>query len=64
MYFGFSHCPDICPETMEKVMDIVEIHNKESGQEKKHEILPVFITIDPERDSPEILNYYLQGAGS
>ena len=45
-------------------MDIVEIHNKESGQEKKHEILPVFITIDPERDSPEILNYYLQGAGS
>jgi len=61
MYFGFSHCPDICPETMEKVMDIVEIHNKAAeSDKKKHEILPVFITIDPERDSPEILNYYLQ----
>ena len=61
MYFGFAHCPDICPETMEKVMDIIDIHAKEQKSNSKlTDILPVFITIDPERDTPEALSYYLE----
>ena len=61
MYFGFAHCPDICPETMEKVMDIFDIHAAEMKKNNdQKEILPVFITIDPERDTPEALAYYLE----
>lgn len=62
MYFGFAHCPDICPETMEKIMDIKEIHDH---ARKKNadlpDLEPVFVTIDPERDTPENLAYYLEG---
>ena len=46
MYFGFCHCPDICPETMEKVMDIIDIHNEEKNKNPSlPDILPVFISI-------------------
>merc|ERR1711953_736552 len=61
MYFGFCHCPDICPETMEKVMDVCDIHEKErKANPTLPPIQPVFITIDPDRDTPENLAYYLQ----
>jgi len=60
MYFGFAHCPDICPETMEKVMDIVDIHKLEQKTTSDlPDIHPVFITIDPDRDTPEKLADYL-----
>ena len=46
MYFGFCHCPDICPETMEKVMDIIDIHKAEQKTNPElPDIQPVFITI-------------------
>ena len=61
MYFGFSHCPDICPETMEKIMDIIDIHKAEQKKDSSlPDIQPVFISIDPDRDTPEALAYYLE----
>ena len=61
MYFGFSHCPDICPETMEKIMDIIDIHKSEQKKDSSlPDIQPVFISIDPDRDTPEALAYYLE----
>ena len=61
MYFGFSHCPDICPETMEKIMDIIDIHKVEQKKDSSlPDIQPVFISIDPDRDTPEALAYYLE----
>lgn len=57
LYFGFSMCPDICPEELDKMAEILNDINK-PGQEKI--ITPVFITCDPARDSPEVLKEYLQ----
>jgi protein SCO1/2 len=56
IYFGFSMCPDICPEELENMAFILNNINK-SGQQQK--LRPVFITCDPNRDSPEVLKEYL-----
>ncbi|EFY87316.1 protein sco1 [Metarhizium acridum CQMa 102] len=55
VYFGFTRCPDICPEELDKMarmLDIVE--EKAPGA-----LLPIFITCDPERDDPPALKSYL-----
>lgn len=54
IYFGFSMCPDICPDELEKMSAMLDSINKD---EKK--VTPVFITCDPARDSPEVLKDYL-----
>ena len=54
IFFGFTHCPDICPMTLNK-MDIVINKLK-----KKNKTLKVFfISVDPERDTPEAVKNYL-----
>jgi len=58
IYFGFSHCPDICPEEMEKMKKIVQKIDKEGNIPN---LLPVFITLDPERDTPKVIKDYLKG---
>ena len=53
MYFGYTFCPDICPiDTARnaRVADIAQTHGIE--------ITPVFVTVDPERDTPEVLLEY------
>ena len=55
--FGFTNCPDICTPQLQKLTRIME-KLKESGKEKL--INPVFITVDPERDTPEQLDKYLE----
>ncbi|KAF4977432.1 hypothetical protein FZEAL_6044 [Fusarium zealandicum] len=55
VYFGFTRCPDICPEELDKMsrmLDIVEA--KAPGS-----LLPLFITCDPARDDPPALKEYL-----
>ncbi|KIH87687.1 protein sco1 [Sporothrix brasiliensis 5110] len=55
VYFGFSHCPDICPEELDKMarmFDAVEA-------EQPGALLPVFVTCDPARDTPDVLGKYL-----
>lgn len=54
IYFGFTHCPDICPDELDKLGIMLE------GLKKKGiELQPIFITCDPARDSPEVLKEYL-----
>lgn len=52
-YFGFTFCPDICPDELEKISEAVEIAAKKLGEKDAQLIQPVFISIDPERDSPQ-----------
>ncbi|KAJ9130457.1 Cytochrome c oxidase-like protein [Coniochaeta hoffmannii] len=55
IYFGFTHCPDICPEELDKMarfFDLVEA-------EMPGAVVPVFVTCDPARDGPKELKEYL-----
>jgi protein SCO1/2 len=54
MYFGFTHCPDICPLEMKKLNAVVEAMEKRFGPQFQ----PLFVTVDPERDTPEQLEAY------
>jgi len=58
LYFGFTHCPDICPEELEKVVEAVELVAKRPSM-PKGAIVPVFITLDPERDGPAQIAAYV-----
>ncbi|CAG2111277.1 unnamed protein product [Medioppia subpectinata] len=57
LYFGFTHCPDICPDEIEKMVKAIEIVSK---LQDTQEIKPVFITVDPDRDSAEAVKGYLK----
>lgn len=56
LYFGFTYCPDICPEQMEMMGDLVDI----AKEEHDIDITPIMITIDLERDTAEVLEEYVQ----
>lgn len=76
IYFGFTHCPDICPDELEKMTEIVNklgiINNKLQKKycftlnyyfsEKQHntKVQPIFISVDPERDTPEVVGKYIK----
>jgi len=54
IYFGFTFCPDICPQEMEKQTRVIELLDKALGQIAT----PVFISVDPKRDSPAQVDDY------
>ena len=57
IFFGFTNCPDVCPLTL---MNIDQVIGKLDDNDKK-KFKVFFVSIDPERDSPEIIKEYLQG---
>ncbi|EEH35621.1 mitochondrial metallochaperone Sco1 [Paracoccidioides lutzii Pb01] len=57
IYFGFTHCPDICPDELDKMAEIIDLVKSRSSN--KSVFRPIFITCDPARDSPEVLRKYL-----
>uniref|UniRef100_A0A8C8ZTW3 Synthesis of cytochrome C oxidase 1 n=1 Tax=Prolemur simus TaxID=1328070 RepID=A0A8C8ZTW3_PROSS len=57
IYFGFTHCPDICPEELEKMIQVV---NEIDGIPSLPNLTPLFITIDPERDTKETIANYVK----
>lgn len=54
VFFGFTHCPDICPTTLFELTDFMA----EMGPSADR-FTPVFITVDPERDTQEVLAQYM-----
>jgi protein SCO1 len=54
VYFGYTHCPDACPTALNNIA----LALSDLGPEKK-EVRPVFITIDPERDTAKALKDYV-----
>ncbi|KAL9559381.1 hypothetical protein MBANPS3_000455 [Mucor bainieri] len=57
IYFGFTHCPDICPEELDKMAEVVDTTKKDIGE---NVLVPVFITCDPRRDTREIVKEYVK----
>ena len=54
IYFGFTHCPDICITSLSSIAAGL----KELSEAERSQVQPVFITIDPERDDPERVGEY------
>ena len=54
IYFGFTHCPDICPDELDKLGVMLNELEKKSIH-----VQPIFITCDPARDTPDVLKEYL-----
>ncbi|CAB3749069.1 SCO family protein [Paraburkholderia solisilvae] len=54
VYFGYTHCPDVCPETMARLMQVL---GKLGPDAQRVRIL--FVTVDPARDTPQALHDYV-----
>jgi protein SCO1/2 len=54
VYFGFTHCPDVCPSGLQVIAASLD----ELG-DKAENLSVVFITVDPERDTPELMGKYV-----
>lgn len=55
LFFGFSHCPDICVAAVIKISDVL----KKLPAAKAAQIAPLFVTADPARDTPEVMKAFL-----
>ncbi len=59
LFFGFTHCPEVCPTTLSNLLNNIELLEK---NKKNYRVL--FITLDPERDTINNLKDYLQNFNS
>jgi protein SCO1/2 len=58
IFFGFTHCPDICPAELQVIAQALD----HLGDKTKN-VVPIFITLDPERDTPEAMANYVKSFG-
>lgn len=56
VFFGYTHCPDVCPATMAELAEVKRSLGADGAR-----VQGVFVTLDPERDTPELLRQYVQG---
>ena len=61
-YFGFTYCPDICPTDVSRLMQGYRLYAKDHP-ERAARIQPLFISIDPERDTPEVVGEFTDAFG-
>ncbi len=58
IYFGYSFCPDVCPLDLQKISMALSLLEEENIDISA--LQPLFITVDPERDTPEMMHEYLE----
>ena len=79
LYFGFTFCPDICPDELNKMATVVNKLGNSLSLTHTHttfddhydfptdetpglpKLQPLFVTVDPDRDTPKVIKDYLQG---
>jgi protein SCO1/2 len=54
VFFGYTQCPDVCPTSMQELVEVKKLLGKDGDR-----LQAVFITLDPERDTPELLKAYM-----
>jgi protein SCO1 len=55
LFFGFTHCPDVCPTTLADVAGAMKALGREADR-----VQVLFVTLDPERDTPQVLADYVK----
>ena len=59
VFFGFTHCPDVCPAELQVMSQSLDALGP-----KAEEVVPLFITLDPERDSAAVMAEYVKNFGT
>ncbi|OGT79973.1 MAG: hypothetical protein A3H91_04310 [Gammaproteobacteria bacterium RIFCSPLOWO2_02_FULL_61_13] len=54
VFFGYTHCPDMCPTTLARLGDTVRLLGEDASR-----VQGLFITLDPKRDTPQVLSQYV-----
>ena len=54
VFFGFTHCPDVCPTTLAEMAQVMKALGPDAGK-----VQVLFVTVDPERDTPQVLQQYV-----
>lgn len=54
VFFGYTQCPDVCPTTMQEMAEVKKMLGKDGER-----LQPLFVTVDPERDTAEMLKAYM-----
>jgi protein SCO1/2 len=60
VYFGYTHCPDVCPTTMADIAQAL----RESSAAVRDKVTVVFVTVDPHRDSRMVVRHWLDDFSS
>ncbi|VVD99969.1 SCO family protein [Pandoraea commovens] len=55
MFFGYTHCPDVCPTTMAELNQVMQ----KLGADDAQRVQVLFVTVDPQRDSAELMGQYV-----
>src|SRR3954467_7369032 len=58
MYFGFTHCPDVCPTDLAIIGQALRRFEKRDPA-RAARVTPIFVSVDPERDTPAVLKEYV-----
>lgn len=62
VYFGYTYCPDVCPVDLQAIMQGYRAFAK-AQPDRAARVQPIFITVDPERDTPAVLKTYAAAMG-
>ena len=54
IFFGYTHCPDVCPTTLSEMRQVMQLLGKDAER-----LQVLFVTVDPARDTPELLSTYV-----
>ena len=54
IFFGYTHCPDVCPTTLSEMRQVMQMLGKDADR-----LQVLFVTVDPARDTPELLSKYV-----
>ena len=54
VFFGYTYCPDVCPTELQTIAQVLDILGAEGER-----LQPLFVSVDPERDTPEVLADYV-----
>ncbi len=55
VFFGYTHCPDVCPTELQNMADVIDKLGPAANK-----VAPIFISVDPKRDTPQALSAYVK----